>query len=174
MSTKPMPGNQAPDLKLPLAGGGEYDLRGQSPEAATMVIFYRGLHCPICKDYLAEVAEKAPSFEEKGMPIVLASMDPADRAEQAGKEWGIGKLPVAYGLTEECARAWGLYITNSIKEAETPVFCEPGTFWVKPDNSLYLVEISSMPFARPDLDILLGRVAAVGAGYPARGARAAV
>ena len=172
MTTKPMPGNPAPDLKLPLVGGGEYDLSGQSPEAATMVIFYRGLHCPVCEGYLAKVAEKAPSFAEKGMPIVLASMDPEDRAAKARKDWGIGELPVAYGLTEEQARAWGLYITTSIKETETPVFNEPGTFWVKPDNSLYLVEIASMPFARPDLDILLGRVAAIGAGYPPRGARA--
>ena len=172
MSTKPMPGNPAPDLKLPLVGGGQYDLSGQSPEAATMVIFYRGLHCPICKDYLAKAAEMAPVFAEKGMPIVLASMDPEDRAEKARTNWGIEELPVAYGLTEESARAWGLYITNSIKDAETPVFCEPGTFWVKPDNLLYLVEIASMPFARPDLDILLGRVAAIGAGYPPRGTRA--
>ena len=106
------------------------------------------------------------------MPIMLVSMGPEDRAEKAWKDWGIEKLPVAYGLTEERARAWGLYITTSIKEAEMPVFREPGTFWVKPDNSLYLVEIASMPFVRPDLDILLGRVAAIGAGYPARGARA--
>ena len=173
MTTKPMPGSQAPALSLPLAGGGTYDLAGQTPAAATMVIFYRGLHCPVCEGYLKKVAEKAPAFAAEGMPIVLVSMDTQERAEKAQADWGLGALPVAYGLTEEQARAWGLYVTTSIKDTELPVFSEPGTFWVKPDGSLYLVDIASMPFARPDLDILLGRVKAVGAGYPARGTRAA-
>lgn len=171
MSMKPMPGTPAPALSLPLAGGGTYDLAAQAPGAATMVIFYRGLHCPVCEGYLGKVAAAAPAFAEKGMPIVLVSMDPEDRAVKAKADWGLGDLPVAYGLTEAQARAWGLYVTNSIKEAETDVFCEPGTFWVKPDGSLYLIDIASMPFARPDLDILLGRVAAIGNGYPARGTR---
>lgn len=173
MTTKPMPGSAAPALSLPLVGGGTYDLQAQSPDAATMVIFYRGYHCPVCQGYLGKVAEKASAFADQGMPIVLVSMDGEERAEKAKTEWGLNDVPVAYGLTEVQARSWGLYITNSIKEVEIPVFCEPGTFWVLPDGSLYLIEISSMPFARPDLDILLGRVVAVGNGYPARGTRAA-
>ena len=172
MSDKLMPGTQAPSLVLPLAGGGTYDLSAQSAGAATMVIFYRGLHCPVCEGYLGKVVDKAAAFAEAGMPIVLASMDGQDRAEKAKADWGLGDLPVAYGLTEEQARSWGLYISTSIKEAETPVFCEPGTFWVKPDGSLYLIDIASMPFARPDVDILLSKVVAIGNGYPARGTTA--
>ncbi len=169
MSSKILPGGQAPALSLPLAGGGTYDLAAQTPDAATMVIFYRGLHCPVCETYLNKVTAKAAAFAEAGMPIVLVSMDGQERAEKAKADWGLGDLPVAYGLTEEQARAWGLYISVSIKEAETPVFCEPGTFWVKPDGSIYLIDIASMPFARPDVDILLSRVVAIGNGYPARG-----
>ena len=108
---------------------------------------------------------------DAGMPIVLASMDGEERAAKAKNEWGLGDVPIAYGLSEDQARSWGLYITNSIKEAEIPVFCEPGTFWVLPDGSLYLIDIASMPFARPDLDILLSKVVAIGNGYPARGTR---
>ena len=172
MSQKPLPGTQAPALSLPLAGGGTYDLASESPAAATMVIFYRGLHCPVCETYLGKVVDKAAAFAEAGMPIVLVSMDGEDRAVKAKADWGLGDLPVAYGLSEEQARAWGLYISTSIKEAETPVFCEPGTFWVKPDGTLYLIDIASMPFARPDVDILLSRVVAIGNGYPARGTSA--
>lgn len=172
MSQKPLPGTQAPALSLPLAGGGTYDLGTQTPGAATMVIFYRGLHCPVCELYLGKVAAKAAAFAEAGMPIVLVSMDGHDRAEKARAEWGLDGLPVAYGLTEDQARAWGLYISTSIKDVETAVFCEPGTFWVKPDGTLYLIDIASMPFARPDLDILLSRVVAIGNGYPARGTSA--
>ncbi len=39
-------------------------------------------------------------------------------------------------------------------------------------GNLYLIDIASMPFARPDLDILLSKVVAIGNGYPARGTRA--
>lgn len=169
MSTKPTPGAAAPHLSLPLAGGGAFDLSAQSPDAATMVIFYRGLHCPVCETYLNKVTPKATAFAEAGMPIVLVSMDGQERAEKAKADWGLQDLPVAYGLTEAQAREWGLYISTSIKEAEPHVFAEPGTFWALPDGTLYLVDIASMPFARPDVDILLSRVKAIGAGYPPRG-----
>ena len=169
MSMKPNPGGKAPELKLPLVGGGTYDLSAQSPGAATMVIFYRGYHCPVCKTFLGKVAEKAAAFAEQGMPVVLVSMDEEERATKAKTDWALDELDVAYGLTESQAREWGLFISRSIKDAEIPVFNEPGTFWVLPDGTLYLIEIASMPFARPDLDILLGRVAAIGNGYPARG-----
>ena len=172
MSTKPTPGTKAPTLSLPMAGGGTFDLSAQSPDAATMVIFYRGLHCPVCETYMAKVTEKAAAFAKAGMPIVVASMDGQDRAEKAKADWGLGDIPVAYGLTEEQARSWGLYISTSIKEAEPQVFSEPGTFWVLPDVTLYLIDIASMPFARPDLDILLSKVVAIGNGYPPRGTTA--
>ena len=173
MTERPTPGARAPALKLPLAGGGTFDLAAQSPGAATMVIFYRGYHCPVCQAYLGKVAGKAAEFADAGMPIVLVSMDGEERAQKARDEWGLADLDVAYGLTEDQAREWGLYLSTSIKDAETPVFNEPGTFWVLPDGTLYLIEIASMPFARLDLDILLGRVAAIGNGYPARGTKAA-
>ncbi len=169
MSTKPTPGSAAPSLTLPLAGGGTYDLSAQTPDAATMVIFYRGLHCPVCETYLTKVKEKTAAFAEAGMPIVLVSMDGQDRAEKAKADWDLGDLPVAYDLSEAQAREWGLYISTSIKEVEPTTFCEPGSFWVKPDGTLYLIDIASMPFARPDLDILLSRVMAIGSGYPPRG-----
>ena len=52
------------------------------------------------------------------------------------------------------------------------VLPEPGSPWVRPDGRLSLTVIASMPFARPDLEILLRRVGAMGAGYPARGTKA--
>ncbi|MEM0908149.1 MAG: redoxin domain-containing protein [Pseudomonadota bacterium] len=173
MSTKPTPGTKAPSLTLPTVGGGTFDLSAQAPGAATMVIFYRGYHCPLCKLYLGKVVEKAAEFAEQGMPIVLASMDGEERAAKAKAEWGLGDLTVAYGLTEANAQEWGLYISSAIKDVEATIFCEPGSFWVLPDGTLYLIDISSMPFARPDIDLLLSRVMAIGAGYPPRGVKLA-
>ena len=55
MSQKLMPDSQAPALSLPLVGGGTWTLANQSPKNFTMVIFYRGLHCPVCKMYLEKL-----------------------------------------------------------------------------------------------------------------------
>jgi len=52
MSQKLTPDTQAPALKLPLVGGGTFDLAAEKPDNFTMVIFYRGYHCPVCKGYL--------------------------------------------------------------------------------------------------------------------------
>ena len=65
-------------------------------------------------------------------------MDSKERALQAKNDWNINNLNIAYGLTEEKAREWNLYISRSIKEAEADVFCEPGLFIIKEDGSLYL------------------------------------
>ncbi len=145
----------------------------QTPDALTMVIVYRGLHCPVCNDFLTNMLEPMmDKFTDAGVGVVAISMDGEDRATQAKADWGLTKTPVAYGLTEEMAREWGLYITTSIKEAETDVFAEPGTYWITPDGTLYLVDIANMPFARPNLDILLSKVPAVANGYPPRGTKA--
>lgn len=169
---KLMPDTQAPALSLPLVGGGAWTLADRTPEAFSMIVVYRGLHCPVCATYLGKLQAVAKDFAAKGVDLVAISMDPADRAEKAKADWGLSDVPVAYGLTEAEARAWGLWITSSIKESETDVFAEPGTFWVRPDGRLYLIDIATMPFARPDLEILLSKVGAMGNGYPARGTKA--
>ena len=172
MSMKLMPGTPAPALSVPLLGGGTFDLAQSAPEAFTMIVVYRGYHCPVCKDYIGKLNGVAAAFAEKGVRVVTLSMDGADRAEKAKAEWGLDALEIGYGLTEDVARSWGLWISSSIKEAETDVFAEPGTFWVLPDGTLYLIDISNMPFGRPDLDILLSKVPAVANGYPPRGTKA--
>lgn len=69
---------------------------------------------------------------------------------------------------------WGLYLSEAIKEDEPHVFAEPGLFLVRPDGTLYLASVSNSPFARPDLEALLGKIDfIVEKGYPARGTKAA-
>jgi peroxiredoxin len=162
------PDTQAPALSVPLVGGGTFTLSEQTPEALTMIVVYRGLHCPVCKAYLSRLNGMVEQFEGNGATVIAVSMDPQDRAEQAVEDWGLDKLRVGYGMSEATAREWGLYLSDSIKEAELGIFPEPGFFWVRPDGRLYLIDISSMPFSRPDLDMLVDKVGMV-AKYPARG-----
>jgi len=168
--TKLMPESQAPDLSLPLVGGGTWALADQSPENFTMVVVYRGLHCPVCKAYLGKLNGLIDMAEDAGVTTVAVSMDPEDRASQTKAEWGLDKLPVAYGMTQQDVANWGLYLSTSIKEAETDMFAEPGLFWVRPDGRLYLIDISNMPWSRPDIEFLLSKVRfAMENDYPARG-----
>jgi peroxiredoxin len=171
MTMKLTPGTPAPALSLPLVGGGIWDLSAQTPDAVTMIVVYRGYHCPLCKDYLAKLDALTPAFEDAGVSVVAVSMDGEERSGKVRDEWGVSATPIAYGMSEETARSWGLWISKSIKEVEADVFAEPGLYWVLPDGNLYLITIGSMPFARPDLDLLLAKVPAIAAGYPARGTK---
>ena len=170
MTNKLMPETQAPALSLPLVGGGTFDLAAETPENFTMVVFYRGLHCPVCQSYLGKLDALVPAYEEAGFSVVAASMNTAEIAEQTKADWGLKNLKIAHSLDEATARSWGLWISTSIKEAEADMFCEPGLYWVRPDGRLYLIDISNMPWSRPDLEFLLSKVPfAVEKGYPARG-----
>jgi peroxiredoxin len=170
MSEKLTPDAQVPALKLPLVGGGTFDLSQESPENFTMVLFYRGLHCPVCKNYLGGLAALLADYEAAGFSVVVASMNDQALAEQAAAEWELGRTRVAYGVTLEDAKNWGLWISKAFKDVEAEFFTEPGLFWVRPDGKLYLADISNMPWARPDLKGLLSKVGyALENDYPARG-----
>ena len=174
MTSKLMPDERTPDLSVEVVGGGRFELAEASPQNFTMVVFYRGYHCPICKDYLGKLERLTERYEAQGFQIIALSMDTEERAAKAKDEWGLSQLTVGYGLDEATARAWGLWLSTSIREGEAPTFTEPGVFWVRPDGTLYLVDISNMPFARPDLEFLLSKVSmVVEKGYPARGTRLA-
>ena len=168
-----IPNAQAPELSLPLAGGGAWVLSDQTPQHFTMVVFYRGLHCPVCKNYLGTLNSMMDQISELGFSVVVASMDTQERAEQAKADWGLDKVDVAYGLDLETAKKWGLYISTSIKEAENDIFSEPGLVWIRADGRLYLIDITNMPWARPDLETLMPKAKfAVENNYPARGTNA--
>ena len=89
MSQKLMPAEQAPALKLPLVGGGTFDLAAEKPENFTMVLFYRGYHCPVCKGYLGGLTSLLADFESAGFNVVIASMNDEDLAAKAVEEWGL-------------------------------------------------------------------------------------
>ncbi|GAC1487892.1 MAG: peroxiredoxin-like family protein [Acetobacteraceae bacterium] len=168
MSIKPR--TKVPALSLPLVGGGQFELAQSAPKAFTLLVVYRGLHCPICKTYLRDLDRKLAEFEALGVKAVAASTDTQERAEQSRTEWGIEHLSIAYGLGVEQARAWGLFISASIKDGEPPLFAEPGLFLIRPDQTLYAASIQTMPFARPSFADLLAAVKMVTEkNYPARG-----
>lgn len=172
--TDALPGHPAPNLRLPTLDGGTFDLAESAPRAFTVIFFYRGVHCPICKNQLEELNRRIDAFDERGIAVVAISTDPQERATRQNREWTIDRLTVAYGLGEEDARRWGLYISKKEKDGEPERFNEPGMAVVRRDGTVYALYAQSVPFARPRIDDLLkGLDFVIEKDYPARGTLAA-
>ncbi|MUP45536.1 redoxin domain-containing protein [Gramella sp. BOM4] len=164
------PGQQVPDLILDTTKGVKWNLQESKPENFTLLIVYRGIHCPVCKKYLEELNEKVDDFRDKGVEVVCVSSNAKELAYQTVEEWEVENLDIAYGMDTEEGRKWGLYVSEAIKESEPEAFLEPALFIIRPDNSLYSASIQSMPFARPRIEELLKSISfVIKEDYPARG-----
>ena len=142
----------------------------QDPEKYTLMVFYRGYHCPVCKKQLESLKEKLPEFIDRGVNVIAVSMDTEERAKKTGEEWDIESLPVGFELSKEQAKEWGLYLSNAISDNEPDLFSEPGLFLIKKDGTLYSSVVQTMPFARPQFDDLLKAIDYIDKeDYPARG-----
>jgi len=154
---------------------GPWSLSSQTPENFTMIVFYRGLHCPICSKYIAELDKLAGDFAAAGVAVLALSSDTEARTKQAFEDWGLKNINLGYDVSVEQAQAWGLHRSagrgkTSIGIDEPAEFSEPGLFIMQPDNTLYWAQISTMPFARPHFREILGALGFVlEKGYPARG-----
>jgi peroxiredoxin len=164
------PRQPAPDLTVPLLRGGTYRLSAQRPKLFTMVVFFRGLHCPVCRAQLSELERRLGELEERGIEVIAVSGEDLERTTTLAQDWKLEHLPLAYGLTEEQMRAWGLFISRGINEGEPALFNEPGLFLIAPGHTVYYESLLSMPVGRPRLaDLLDGIDYWTTHDYPARG-----
>ena len=167
---KILPRTPTPELAVETVKHGSWNLAGQKPEHLTLVVFYRGHHCPLCKKQLQEFERLLPDFKKHGIDLVAISSNTRELAEKSVAEWEISELPVGYGLTIEKALEWGLFVSNAVKETEPAQFTEPGLFAIAPDGTLYASMVQTMPFSRPTGRQLLNSLSyIVENGYPARG-----
>jgi peroxiredoxin len=170
MTNQMMPGEKTPSLILNTLDNQEWSLEKNLNNNMTMIVFYRGLHCPICSDFLKLIEYQLEDYKKANTNVIAVSMDSKEKAEKTKESWGLSNLNIAYDLSEEKAREWNLYISKSIKEAESDIFCEPGLFIIKQDGSLYIINTSNMPFARPDISLLPSKLLFVqDKNYPVRG-----
>ena len=173
--TPVFPRQSAPALEVTTTDGGTWRLADRTPENFTLVVMYRGLHCPICSRYLKDLDNKLGDFAAVGVEAIALSSDVEERAVQAKADWQLDNLTVGYGLSLDSAREWGLYIsagigTTSSGFEEPALFSEPGLFLVRPDGTIYFGSVQTMPFARPAFAEILGATKFVlEKGYPARG-----
>lgn len=168
------PKTTAPTLSLPLTGGGSTDdlaLGTGADGRFTVLVFFRGLHCPVCRAQLSELDRRADDLRTAGVGRVVAvSMETQERSESLVEQWHLETLPVAHGLSEDAARTWGLFLSTGLNEHEPALFNEPGIVVLDSDGTVYWSTLSSMPFARPPLDDILKALSFVQEkDYPARG-----
>jgi peroxiredoxin len=170
-----MPRQPVPALQLPTLDHGRFDLRTDAARHFTLLVFYRGLHCPLCLKYLLELGRLQADFAQRGVKPIAVSSDTPERARAMADKLKAPGLRIGHSLPLSQARDWGLYLsttrgTTSIGLEEPAVFSEPGLFIVRPDGTLYYGAVQTMPFARPHFDELLAAIDfALAKDYPARG-----
>ena len=170
-----IPRKAVPSLSVDTLAHGRFDLKTEKPERFTLIVFYRGLHCPICAKYLIELERLVPEFEKRGVSVIALSSDGRERTQAMAEKIRAKHLRMGFGLELATARTWGLYISasrgkTSIGIEEPARFSEPGVFLVRSDGTLYYGAVQTMPFARPNFqDLLAGVDFAVSNNYPARG-----
>ncbi len=164
-----------PSLNVPLVSGGRFVLGATPGERFDLLVFYRGLHCPVCTKYLTDLARLAPEFISRGVQVTAISSDSEERGKLMAEKINARAVKFVYGLSLRNARQWGLYISasrgkSSLGIEEPALFSEPAVFIVKPDGTLYYGSVQTMPFARPSFQELLGAIDfAIANDYPARG-----
>jgi peroxiredoxin len=148
-----IPGDTMPAIDARLAGGGRWALAREKSAKLSLLAFYRGIFCPVCRVWLGELDRLAPEFETRGVSVIALSCDRKDGAEKAVAEWGLKNLRIGYKLDVEDARRAGLYISEGrgIHPAtglkEPMLFAEPALLLVRPEGELYAAWIQSTPHA---------------------------
>ena len=79
------PRQPVPDLAVRLIGGDTWRLSQRHPQHFTMVVVYRGLHCPICARYLRDLDDKFDDFAMRELAAPQADDLYELITERAGK-----------------------------------------------------------------------------------------
>jgi peroxiredoxin len=174
-SNKLVAGATMPEMTVSLASGEEVKIGGGSDAGRwQLVIVFRGLHCPLCVNYLKVLQGLAGDFDAQDTDIIAISGDGIEKTKLMEEKSEVS-MRLAYGLTVEQMKELGLYISDprSPQETDQP-FPEPGLFVVRPDGTIQIIDISNAPFSRPDLNaILRGVMFGREKGYPIRGTHVA-
>ena len=74
------PGSPAPGLAVATRDG-EYVLSDQAPERLTMLVFFRGLHCPVCQAQLRELDRRLDELTARGIDVIAVSGETRERTQ---------------------------------------------------------------------------------------------
>ena len=86
-----------PSLQVDTLANGAFTLAEDAPQHFTLVVFYRGLHCPICQKYVLELGRLQPEFDKRGVKVLLVSGDGREHAQAFAEKLNAPALRVGYG-----------------------------------------------------------------------------
>ncbi|CAA0124059.1 Alkyl hydroperoxide reductase C [BD1-7 clade bacterium] len=120
-----------------------------------LIVIYRGVHCPLCRNYLETLNCHLQDLERLGVSVIAASADSERKARQQVDQSELD-LMLAYGLNSEQMQSLGLYISNpgASPRRERP-FAEPGLFLINEEGHIQLVDISNSAYCRPAIPMLI-------------------
>ena len=151
---KPIPDSIIAPMTFAKLGGGDITVGGPK-DNWTLLVVYRGKHCPRCKKYLNILNDMRIEWATAGFDVVVTSADTQAKAQADKDEFG-WEFDLGYDLNEAQMEALGLYVTEPLSANESDRrFAEPGTYVIRSDGSLIVVALSNGPAARPDLGELL-------------------
>jgi hypothetical protein len=170
-----IPRQPAPELVLPTVDKGPWSLREQALERFTLLVLYRGLHCPVCRAYLSRLNRLHNAVVARGVSVVAVSGDTAERAEKAVADRGLSDLTkptaclstrrAAGGFTSPAAAAGRRSASANLRS-----FPSPASSWCALTERCTSATVQTMPFARPHFDELLKAIDfVIKNDYPARG-----
>jgi peroxiredoxin len=164
------PQEKVPEIKVKILQGQEWTLSRQKPENFTLIMFYRGHHCRVCRHYIHDLSVQLSGFEKRGVNVIAISSNSKEKATQSQNEWHTQDLLIGYDYPVEEARKLGLFISKAVMENEPDFFFEPALLVVRPNGTLYSIALQSIPFARPHFkDILAAFDFILRENYPPRG-----
>jgi peroxiredoxin len=137
----------------------------------SLVLVYRGAHCPKCLDYLNSVDEHRQRLKKLNVDLKAVSADSQDQVQQMIKKGLNVNYPILCSLQLEDMKKLGLYLSEPLNDNETDhIFPEPALFLINPDKSLRMIEVANSPFIRPDVELLIDGIEfSLTKDYPARG-----
>ena len=75
MINKIVPGELTPSLSLNTIVDNQWSLEDNLNKTKTMIVFYRGLHCPICSDFLKTIDNQLSDYKKSpNEPFSLAEI----------------------------------------------------------------------------------------------------
>ncbi len=148
------PADPFPPIAFKMMSGGTTTV-ADSLGKWVMLIVYRGDHCPRCKTYISRLHELAGGYAERGVELLLATMDPQAIVQRTIDEnkW---TLPVAHSLSVAECQQLSVYLTDHEADYELDgPYAEPGLYLINPEGITQVIATSNSPSVRPDLEVVL-------------------
>ena len=168
--TQLIPGEKVPKLEAILTNDQLWLLHSESIDKFLIIIFYRGLWCPLCNKQLNDFNKIVDDFQEIGIQIMALTNDSLINVQTAKKDWNIDNITMGAEIDMATLKEWGLYISTKVFPPENDYFPEPGIFVISPDYTLYAAYIQSTPGGRASAKNLFDWMKiVVDHNYPSRG-----